>query len=843
MMVDQRSLEQVGLVAELIHASSSEREGRDLLYKLRDSSRPLMDLGRVAIDAVSPQISSDVIHFHLDPLVFEAPPEEREELVRFVAEQLSSGDRQSQARAAEIALYAIGRCDPTLQAPLAALVADLPSDTRVAVKILNAASSLKAIPSKLVHEKLDLLASRPDATSTDLGWVIAFHGGQRHFIYLEKAVGVSEEWRASIELFHAFILCRRFPELRRRLTDLYLGTRREARYGVEAHAARELSDARVSDEFLQDVRDGFEGPGPHLTALHMLKACVRPDQLRRIGSDQELTSEDKKHLWRAISTSTEGELRWATEESLQKEGALMVASRFGLLELRNWTLEAAASEQKSFLVSRHAEDAALWNIPDLLPRLGERLGKAGAEGAMWLVSDKATIVAGKPTLDAMLRSEGRSNPEEGAMSKYVDGLVYATIGAGDSGELTRALVEDAESWRRDAVAVAIRQLSGFDHAPAIDWDVIVHRIEREPKNWTSLELLIALSDADPVRAIALLRSLDPEERGDSRTALAAAIAGLNIEEAPSLERYLHPLSTARTGFEEQYAALALAHFRNTGLPDERCLNYLRNGLADELRHFLRGLGSPAKTERLSEALLDFVVDRAIESNNSWRSDGAYWDHLAGIAPERLLGSVLQNHVIEECGDHSVREYIDALVRHQTGMIPYADSVRGFLERVIVERDRAVVWRAATAAALLGLDVAPQLDGDKALRTRLELALWQGDKAWQEALIAAQGAEWLRTLSYAAKLDRLHEEIGWADQYWAIIRDSDDRLRDWRYAQALLRLPSERVYWQAMAWSTNNLQDGFFRRWILKNLDVKLKEREKLWRDSQLPGEDPSPRIT
>jgi hypothetical protein len=132
--------------------------------------------------------------------------------------------------------------------------------------------------------------------------------------------------------------------------------------------------------------------------------------------------------------------------------------------------------------------------------------------------------------------------------------------------------------------------------------------------------------------------------------------------------------------------------------------------------------------------------------------------------------------------------------------------------------------------------------DVDLRSVLECALWLDDEAWQIGFDKSKMARWRTIAEYADVIEAERERLRIADLYLKRIQTSEDRLRDWRFAQALLRLPSERVLLNLQEWDVRNIQDGYLSNWLQKEIvKASKKPREDLFKASRLPGEEASPR--
>ena len=99
------------------------------------------------------------------------------------------------------------------------------------------------------------------------------------------------------------------------------------------------------------------------------------------------------------------------------------------------------------------------------------------------------------------------------------------------------------------------------------------------------------------------------------------------------------------------------------------------------------------------------------------------------------------------------------------------------------------------------------------------------------------ARWRKLEGYARTLSNLRDDLLKAADYWPIVVHSADLLADWKYVQALISLPSEKVLRSAQSWEPNGVAFESFRRWLCEEISKALKkERDDLFRDSTLPSD-------
>jgi hypothetical protein len=827
------------------HSQWVAREAIRLLSQKNDPSWPT-ELTSILLVTPDEAVLHSGLHFELETLLRKDENSARDQITSRVREALSSNDLKVRLRAARI-VGSLGFRYEGCVDDLRALLDDPNVSKEDQPSLLNTAASMGAVNAAELQKRIDDLIEANVTATRSICVLLGWHGSERHFTFL-RSIATGTNLREA--LTGMLLMAGRIPSIGEEVAKAFLASPRTDRFGLEHYAYRYLDSVDIVAEFWRLSLAHLAHDSSQLVDVNLVMNCNRPAHLECLGRIREGLSEAQLDILGTIIKRPTGYKGiYATHETYLKENALKLATRLGLPQLREWIVDGIEVETTPFLISRFAEDCIFWKAGDFAQRLVGRMQSRSNENPLWLIADEAGAAGGEVTIKALLESDGRvtrSDAEE-ALNSYCLGLAYAALNAKSTQPLVDAMM-DASSpiWRREAVAYAVRQVSilGGDHL--IDWQNVANYItESKVSEFSRDELLISLASASPAIARPIIESLPDRARG--RILLAAVICETQISEVLQImERYASPPTSPYShGFELAYGAVTLARLYDKGLiATAQVCTYLIAGLQHEVDQFCR---SCREIRDGDDVLCDVIWNAVKEHNTSWQSHPGLWADFGRLCPELLVDARVIAH-LAECNSQGIYGFLDALIDQRERLTKHSEVIWNLLVELAGMKDRSVQWYAAFAASLFAPDLAAEWIAsktsltDQERRWKLEVALWLPDEVWDRSCEEAQAAIWADVRDYVPTLSEVRASLRWADQYWDSVRESGDLLSDWKYVQALFRLPSERVALAAQELRLEGIGRNYWRRWFGEKLQEKIKKnRPKLWQDSQLPDEEPFPR--
>ncbi len=825
----------------------------------------LKDIVKIAVEADAEDVRDRVRRWELTTVLHSLDETASAALILSLRAYLHGHDLDWAVRAARC-LWAIGYRYEGAHDELSTLSSRLAEGGDDRATVVSAGADLGAFSESGLRSEILALVAESREYNKRLAFLIGRHGEAGDFPYLEEHF----QAHGHDVLMAMLQMCLRVPEVRESTLRRFLDAGRRARSGLDHFAARVFDSPELVALYLNESFAAFVNNGSVLPELALVKSCVREAQLMALGEMGSSLSSIRTGVLESLVVEPSGHRGLMNSHStFRKTAAIGLSSRLGLESLRAWLPKGMEGEVNRALMQRMAEDCSLLGVRDFVLPLGEVLKIEGdhatddpdevedggseavepppTDNPMWLVSDEAGVSGGEATLRVLLQSDGRHGMDQALMS-YVEGLAFAAVNWGSTRLLTEAMLDgDQPSWRRGAAAHAVRTAALYAPAPETDWPA-AERFASDPSEdkFARHELLVALAEHDAEAAGRVISGLPAGERPESQVLLAQGIARYEVDDAKSrLERYLRPVQYPHErSFEEAYAAICVAKLYQEGdLAAEDVASYLRNGLQHELMQFCISCGEVRDGD---DALFDTIWAGALERNGRWSSYPDLWGAVGRYRPLRLLSPEALEHV-PLTSDSSIKGFLGALLEQRLKLCDVKHKAWPFMLRLMRERGRAVGWYAAFAAALLCPEqseefVKGDLVSDLDLRTALECALWLGEGSWVLALERSKTSRWRTIAEYAVELAAERERLRLADLYLETILGSGDRLRDWRYAQALLSLPSERALLRLSEWGIGSIQDGYLSNWLSKAITrASKKPREILFNNSRLPGEEAFPR--
>jgi hypothetical protein len=836
-------------------------QARRALRLLSDGSPEtwLADVVRLAVEAVSEGVRHRVRHWELESVIHGASEAEREVLLSRIRIYFREA-RDDWAINAARCLWSVGYRYDGAGEELSALFPRLDRSTPGRAIVVNTAAYLGAISSNVLDGEVDGLIKASVGYNRNLVFLIANHGSADAFPYLDRHY----EAHGHDVLMAMLQMCLRVERVRESTLQRFLSAYRNVRWGLDHFAIRVFDSPELINQYINEAFAALVNNGPALPEMTLLKSCVRESHLDAMGSVGDSLSPVRRAVLRtSVEELSEHRGLVSSHSTFRKTAAIDLSSRLGISELRAWLPHGMQGEVNRGLMQRMAQDCCFFNIRDFIVPLSEVLklegdssretdedsesdssapGALAIDNPMWLVSDEAGVSGGETTLRILLESDGRHGMDEALMS-YVEGLAFAAVNLGTTRLLTEAMLDDRQpSWRRRAAAHAVRTANLYDPVPQTDWkQAEAFVLDLSQARFSRHELLIALAENDPAAAARVISSLPPEESGGSQALLARVIARFEIEAAVNgLARYLGPVQYPhKSDFEQSYAAICVARLYEAGeISGDEATRYIRNGLQYELAQFCISCKCILDKD---ESLFRAVWSGTLERNSSWSSYSYLWKAVGKFRPKHLLSPEAFEHVPAR-SDASVRGYLDALLEQRDKLDNRRIEAWPLLLRLMRDGSRAVGWYSAFVASMICPELSKEFVratkvSDLDLRIALECALWLDEETWQVACNRSESARWRVIADYAEEISAERERLRMADVYLLRIHTSEDRLRDWRYAQALLRLPSEKVLLGLQEWTVSNIQDGYLSNWLCKEtLRAFKKNREELFKKSRLPGE-------
>lgn len=855
-----------GLRNWLLNYSESDigrGEARHALRLLSKNSSEtwLSDVVRISIEAVSEVIRHRTRHWDLESIIHKLDEPGRTGLIARIRAYIKSDNLDWAVRATSC-LWTVGyRYDDAFE-ELSSLASRLSDGSEKKAIVINVAAYLGVLPSDSLRDAIKKLIDSSQGYNARLAHLIASHGDIDDFSYLETHFDDPERH----VLMAMLMMCLRVPGVRERAQSHFLNSDTNKRWGLDHFAVRVFDSPELINQYIDMIFAAWTNKGEGLSQITLLKSCLRESHLESLGNASRFLTQDRMAMLETLVVNPSRHRGLVNSQStFRKTAAISLSSRLGLVALRTWLPNAMHGEVNRGLVQRIAQDCCFFSIRDFILPLkevlkiegdhasddpdqseGSDIGPPPIDNPMWLVSDEAGLSGGEATLKVLLESDGRHGMDQALMS-YVEGLAFAAVNEGSTQLLTGTMLDETQPpWRRAAAAHAIRTADLYAPTPETDWSAaesFVTNFSQDP--FARHELLIALAEHDAAATKRAISSLPEEEKNVSQVLLARIIASFEVDFAiTGLQRYLNPVKYPhKQSFEEAYATMCIARLYEQGdIAGDEAAIYLQNGLQHELFQFCT---SCEKIRIGDELLFNTIWEGTIKYNTRSMSFPALWGAIGRYRPQFLISSEALNHV-QTTSDSSIKGFLDALIEQRDHLHGKGQQTWSFLHKLMQMRGRSVGWYASFVAALICPDdskafIHSALNDDFELRIAIECALWLEDENWMEALEKTKAARWRNVTEYAVELSEEREKLRLADLYLEKVLTSKDRLQDWRYAQALLRLPSERVLQRLSEWEVNSIQDGYLSGWLSKEVGKALKQREKLFEKSRLPGEDAFPR--
>ena len=833
-----------------------------LISKNSPESWPF-DLVKLAVEAESEVVRHRIRHWELEPIIHKLDYAELMALIERIRVYLNSKNSSWAVRAVKC-IWTIGyRYDGAFE-DLTLLASQFPDSSEEKAIVINVAAFLGVLPIANLSTEIKALLKSNQGYSQGLSHLVALYGDANDFAYLEKFFSNHEHCHDV--LLAMLMMCLRVPDVREVAQRCFLGADLSQRWGLDHFAVRVFDSKELILQYLDMIFSAWEGGGEGLPQLTLLNSCLKESHLELLGQFKSSITPERLTMLETLVVNPSGNAGLMNSSSTyRKEMAITLASRLGLAELKTWLPKAMEDEVNRGLIKRVAQDCCFFNVPDFILPLKNVLKLEGGiasadpehprefgfqqqtiDNPIWLLSEEAGVTGSEATLRLLLESDGRHGMDQALMS-YVEGLAFAAVNAGSTNLITRVMLDESQpSWRRAAAAHALRTADLYAPTPETDWSVAESFVtDLSQDRFARLELLIALAEHDAEGAKSAITRLPEEEQGVSQVLLARIIARFEVDIAISgLESYLNNAGhTSKRSFERAYAALCVARLYQMGdVTGDEAACYLQSGLQDELIQFCMSCEVIAEKD---QSLFDTVWMGALNCNTRSMSYPALWQAVGRFRPQHLVTEEALTYV-QTTTDSSVKGFLDALIEQRHQLSDQSEQTWPFLLKLMQERSRAVGWYASFVAASICNDksreyIQSTLSDDVELRIAIECALWLDEESWVGAFEKAKLARWRKVRDYALELNEEREKLRSADVYLGKVITATDRLQDWRYAQALLQLPSERVLQRLQEWDVETIQNGYLSNWLQKEIGNALKRREKLFEKFRLPGEDAFPR--
>jgi hypothetical protein len=831
------------------------------LLSLNNSADWPSDVVKLSIEAVSEVVRQRTRNWDLESLIHKLDEAGRSAVVTRIRGYLT-GDNLAWAVHAARCLRTVGyRYDEAFE-ELSSLASRLSDEDVEKSIVINVAAYLGVLPSDSLKDAIHGLIYSSPGYSSSLAHLIASHGDIDDFSYLETHF----ENPTRDVLMAMLTMCLRVPDVRERTQSYFLSVEASNRWGLDHFAVRVFDSAELIEQYIDMIFAAWSHQGEGLPQITLIKSCLRESHLESLANSTKFLRPERLALLEKLVIEPSGNSGLMDSHStFRKSSAISLSSRLGIAALRTWLPKAMQGEVNRGLIQRMAQDCCFFDVQDFILSLKEALtiegdrtssrsdqssesevGSPPFDNPMWLVSDEAGLGGGETTLRLLLESDGRHGMDQALMT-YVEGLAFAAVNVGSTQLLTEAMLEESQPlWRRAAAAHAIRTAHLYTPTPKTNWkaaEIFVTDLSQD--RFARHELLIGLAEHDSEAAARALSLLPQNEIQVSQVLLAKIIARFEVDEAiAGLQHYLTPVNYPhKPSFEEAYAAVCVAMMYEKGdISGEVAAAYMQQGLQHELIQFCI---SCDKIRIEDESLFDTVWSCTLKNNTSWMSSPSLWRAAGRYRPQRLLFLDALNY-IQTTSDSSIKGFLDALIEQREMVRGNDQLIWPFLLELMREGKRAVAWYSSFAASIICPNCSKEfirsnLADDVDLRAATECALWLEDEIWHQALENTNAARWRKVRDYALELNEEREKLRLADVYLGKVITATDRLQDWRYAQALLQLPSERVLQRLQEWDVDTIQDGYLSNWLQKEIGKALKRREKLFEKFRLPGEDAFPR--
>jgi hypothetical protein len=613
-----------------------------------------------------------------------------------------------------------------------------------------------------------------------------------------------------------------------------LNERDQLLYGNNLISSIDLPEVGVY--VLDRTLNAFEETGKRnvLPPVNQLLNANAPNQLSSFVQAKEgLTADKRKWLEAPAIKTTGNEMDFHTSESLTKEAVWDVILRLGLAEAREW-LPQAMENERNFTLLKLAEFASFLRIQKATLPLIRIVLDEEADYRIGLGCLAPLGVIG--SVDAMKALiESRVHKQESGNDDIPLALIEAIASAcmtQKSSDLVWNRLRDAKSSShvRKVCAYALEDLSGYMDAPLPNITDLTNLLLTEGSTLPGYDsLLLVLSTYQDSIALDFLQQIGASTHQSNELTQALAVSGLLID---------FPSRVEALGFEKvgddwiitkpvtPTAALALLCLYRADPSFERAVIKV---LEDDSLHLATQIiANLRRSDRLSQAIRESLLQRAVHWNSRYFADRLSLEALALTWPEPLLGESFVKTV--SLWESSARRAYISSLRVALTEANNRDTIANLACRFLVDDDSEVRRDAARLALESNPNILRQaVHGLSENRDNLDQAIFLLDAAfWLDSdwpQFASVGASHREPLvrEHHKTLQREREQLLLARTYLSIILKSEDYLETWCYGQALVGLGNEETVDQIYAGLPSEVYRRSYLIWLAKNLKKRLEK--------------------